>query len=83
MTYASLTPLITYRSAYPNLFSTLPSALTYINVIEGLMNTYEWQKLVVVSQLENEFDLVSMQRSCLTDLVFFMIFIAQRDSCWK
>ncbi len=60
MTYSSLTPVISDRTAYPNLFSTIPSALSYQIVINGTMNYYGWNRLVVVSQLENEFDLVSV-----------------------
>ena len=58
MSYASLTPVLSDRDSYPNLFSTIPSVMTYKSVIQGLMNTYGWKRLVVVSQLENEFDLV-------------------------
>lgn len=59
MSYASQAPDLIIRDSYPNFYRTVPSAVEYQDVVMGIMNLYDWTRLVIISQLEIEFNLVT------------------------
>ena len=59
MAYASQAPVLSDRSQYLGLFRSVPSALGIVSVVRGVMNQYNWKKIVILTQLDNEFVQVS------------------------
>lgn len=59
MAYASQAPILSDRSQYFGLFRSVPSALGIVSVVRGVMNQYNWKKIVILTQLDNEFVQVS------------------------
>lgn len=61
MSYASMSPMLSNRIRFPNYYRTVPEAVGLGTVLLTTMDYYGWKRLVVVSQEENVFSLVSFQ----------------------
>ena len=61
MSYASQSSVLNQRSLYRNVFRTVPSSLGVADVIITLFAEYGWDRIVMVTQLEREFEAVSCE----------------------
>ena len=60
MSYSSMSPMLSDRVRFPNYYRTVPEALGLSTVLMTTLDYYGWRRLVVVSQEENVFSLVSL-----------------------